>query len=391
MPSTTRDYYDILGVSEDASQEEIKKAYRKLAKKYHPDRNPDAPDAEERFKEISEAHRVLSDPEQREQYDRMRQYGGFPGGGAEGFGGGAGGFGGAGAGRRRGAEGAGGAGFSFEDLGDIGGFGDMFSSIFGGGRSRHGRRAAGARGRARTGDSGRQQRRPVERTVEIPLRVAARGGSVTVTLPITEACATCGGSGAAPGADLQTCQRCEGRGTVSFGQGGFSVSRPCPECLGEGRIPSEPCPSCGGRGEVRQRRTLNVRIPAGVESGDRIRLTGSGRRDAGGNVIVEVQVRDDPFFTRRGLNLVCEVPLNVAQAVLGSRIRVRTVDHQKVEMRIPPGTESGTTFRIPDQGVHKGARKGDQLVKVKIQVPEELSEEGRDAFEEFAEAEGLRH
>ncbi|MDP2498304.1 MAG: molecular chaperone DnaJ [Candidatus Palauibacterales bacterium] len=386
MPRTTRDYYDILGVSEDASQDEIKKAYRKLAKKYHPDRNPDAPDAEERFKEISEAHRVLSDPEQREQYDRMRQYGGFPGG--------AGGFGGSGAGRGgRGPGGAagGGAGFSFEDLGDMGGFGDIFSSIFGGGRSRRGRRTAGARSRAQQGDPGRRKRRPVERTVEIPLRVAARGGSVTVNVPITEGCAACGGSGAAPGADLRTCQRCEGRGTVTFGQGGFSVSRPCPECLGEGRIPSEPCPSCGGRGEVRQRRTLNVKIPAGVESGDRMRLSGSGRRDSGGNVIIELQVRNDPFFTRRGLDLVCEVPLNVAQAVLGSRIRVRTVDHQKVEMKIPPGTESGTTFRIPDQGVRKGARTGDQLVKVKIEVPEELSEEGREAFEEFAEAEGLRH
>lgn len=274
----------------------------------------------------------------------------------------------------------------------MGGFGDVFSSIFGGGRSRRGPRTAGSTGRAGArGDGGRRQRRPVERTVEIPLRTAARGGSVTVNVPITESCATCGGSGAAPGADLRSCQRCDGRGTVNFGQGGFSVSRPCPECLGEGRIPSEPCPSCDGRGEVRQRRTLNVKIPAGVESGDRIRLSGSGRRDSGGSVIIEVQVRDDPFFTRRGLDLVCEVPLNVAQAVLGSTIRVRTVDNQKVQMRIPPGTESGTTFRIPDQGVHKGARTGDQLVKVKVEAPEELSEEGREAFERFAEAEGLRH
>lgn len=385
MPGTTRDYYDILGVSEDASQEEIKKAYRKLAKKYHPDRNPDAPDAEERFKEISEAHRVLSDPEQRQQYDRMRQYGGFPGGGPGGSGAAG------GPGPRSGGPGGGGAGFSFEDLGDMGGFGDIFSSIFGGGRSRGGRTTSGARARARQGDSGRQQRRPVERTVEIPLRVAARGGSVTVRVPVTEACATCAGSGAAPGADLRTCQRCEGRGTVTFGQGGFSVSRPCPECLGEGRIPSEACPSCGGRGEVRQRRTLDVKIPPGVESGARMRLSGSGRRDSGGSVLIELQVRDDPFFTRRGLDLVCEVPLNVAQAVLGSRIRVRTVDNQKVEIKIPPGTESGTTFRIPDQGVHRGARKGDQLVKVKIRVPEELSDRGRETFEEFAEAEGLRH
>ncbi|MFB6368070.1 MAG: DnaJ C-terminal domain-containing protein, partial [Gemmatimonadota bacterium] len=157
--------------------------------------------------------------------------------------------------------------------------------------------------------------------------------------------------------------------------------RPCPQCLGEGRIPSEACPSCGGRGEVRQRRTLSVNIPPGVESGDRIRLSGSGRRDSSGSVIIEVEVEDDPFFTRRGLDLVCEVPLNVAQAALGSRIRVRTVDNRKVELRIPPGTESGTTFRIPDQGIQKGARKGDQLVWVEIEVPEELSDAGRQAME----------
>ncbi len=380
MPTTTRDYYDILGVSEDASQEEIKKAYRKLAKKYHPDRNPDAPDAEERFKEISEAHRVLSDPEQRKQYDRMRKFDGYPGGAR------------ARAGAGRGAGGQGPERHEFDlgfDLGDLGGLSDLFSSVFGGGRARAGRGAAGTDRAAR--QAAARERRPVERTVEIPLRVAARGGSVTVSVPVTEACATCGGSGAAPGADLRSCQNCEGRGTVTFGQGGFSVSRPCPECLGEGRIPSEPCPSCGGRGEVRQRRTLNVKVPAGVESGDRIRLSGSGRRDSGGSVIVEVQVRDDPFFTRKGLDLVCRVPLNVAQAVLGSRIRVRTVDGRKVELRIPPGTKSGTTFRIPDQGVQKGARTGDQLVKVEVEAPEELSEAGREAFEEFAEAEGLRH
>lgn len=384
MPTTTKDYYDILGVSEDASQAEIKRAYRKLAKKYHPDRNPDAEDAEERFKEISEAHRVLSDPEQREQYDRVRQFGGFHGGGAGARAGA--GAGGAGAGR-------GGTGFSFDDLGDLGGFGDIFSSIFGGGTrgSRGGRRGTSAGGRGGRTAGRRQQRSPVERTVRIPLRVAARGGSVTVRVPITESCATCGGSGAAPGADLRTCQRCDGRGTVSFGQGGFSVSRPCPECLGEGEIPSEACPSCGGRGEHRQRRTLNVKIPPGVESGDRVRLSGSGRRDSGGSVIVEVQVEEDPFFTRRGLDLVCEVPLNVAQAALGSKIRVRTVDGRKVELRIPPGTGSGTTFRIPEQGVQKGARKGDQLVRVEIQAPEELSEAGREAMEAFAEAEGLRY
>lgn len=390
MPATAKDYYDILGVSEDASQDQIKRAYRRLAKESHPDRNPDDDEAEERFKAISEAYRVLSDPEKREQYDQMRKYGGRFAGAGRG-GGSAGGFGGQG-------------GFSFrtEDLGEMGGLGDLFSSIFGGmdfggGRAGRGARAGGQRGSAgpRAQQARRARGRDVQRFIEIPLKVAALGGSVNVRLSAADPCATCGGTGAAPGSETARCGRCDGRGTVNFGQGGFSVSRPCPDCLGRGERPSAPCPSCGGQGQVRARRTVKVKIPAGVEDGQKIRLSGQGEpAPAGGragDLVIHVRVKGDSFFQRDGMNLRCEVPINVAQAALGSRIRVRTVEDKKVQLRVPPGTRSGTTFRIPGQGVRKNGRRGDQLVTVRIEMPEEISEEGREAIRSFAEAEGLKY
>jgi molecular chaperone DnaJ len=222
-----------------------------------------------------------------------------------------------------------------------------------------------------------------------------RGGKVTVNVPVTEECATCDGSGAAPGSTLETCPQCDGRGSVSFGQGGFSVNRPCPECMGRGQTPSDPCRVCRGQGQVRSRRKLKVDIPAGVRDGSKVRISGQGERGPGGgpsgDLIIRVRVKDDPFFEREGLNLVCEVPINLAQALLGSRIKVRTVEGKKVVLRIPPGTQTGTSFRVRGQGVQKGDRRGDQLVRVKIQVPEELGEEGREAAEDLAEAEGMRY
>jgi molecular chaperone DnaJ len=382
MATRTEDYYDVLGVAENASQEEIKKKYRKLAKEYHPDANPDDPGAEERFKEISEAYRVLSDPDRRKKYDRMRKYGGrgaFTGGAARSPRGGAG---------PRSEEGR---SFRFEDLSDMnfGGLGDLFSSIFD--RGSRGTRAR----QQRAGTRGPERGRNVEYDVTIPFRTAVRGGKVMVNVPIREECATCDGSGAAPGATQETCPQCDGRGSVSFGQGGFSVNRPCPECMGRGTTPTDDCRVCRGRGEVRSRRKINVTIPPGVEDGSRIRLSGQGERGPGGgpsgDLIIRVRVKDDPFFERDGLDLVCEVPINIAQALLGSRIKVRTVDNRKVVLRIPPGTQSGTRFRIRGQGVQKGDQRGDQHVRVKIQVPEELSEEGLEAARELAEAEGLRH
>lgn len=369
---TERDYYEVLGVAENASQEEIKKAYRRLAKKHHPDANPDDAESEERFKAISEAYRVLSDPEQRKKYDRMRKFGGM------------------GAFRSRGGRPAGagaggqGEGFRFEDLSDMGfgGIGDLFTSIFD--RSRR-REEARSRGPARG--------RNVEYEVTIPFRTAVRGGKVTVQVPIRDSCATCDGTGAAPGATLETCPVCDGRGSVSFGQGSFSVNRPCPECMGRGRSPTESCRVCGGQGEVRSRRKISVTVPSGVDDGSRIRLSGQGERGADGgtpgDLVIRVRVKSDDFFEREGLNLVCEVPINVAQALLGSRLRVRTVDGKKVVLRIPAGTQSGTAFRIRGQGVHEGGRRGDQLVRVRVEVPEELGEDGREAAERLAEAEEL--
>lgn len=368
MATRPKDYYDILGVPEDVSPDDLKKVYRRLAKQNHPDANPDDPDAAERFKEISQAYRVLSDEEQRRKYDQMRRYGGL------------GGFGARPGGAAAGAGGGRGRGFRFEDLG---GLGDIFGSFF----------DLGGRGRRERGQP--SQGRDVEYRVEIPLRVAARGGKVRVTVPLSEECAACDGSGAAPGATLETCQECGGRGTVSFGQGSFSVQRPCPACMGRGEIPTEPCPVCGGRGEVRTHRKISVNVPAGVDDGSRLRLSGQGERGPGGgpsgDVIIRFRVKPDSFFERDGLDLECEVPINLAQATLGSRVRVRTVDRKKVVLKIPPGTQSGTAFRIRGQGVWKGGRKGDQLVRVKVTVPEKLTEEGREALERLAEAEDLRH
>jgi molecular chaperone DnaJ len=374
MATRAKDYYTTLGVGEKASQDEIKKSYRQLAKKYHPDANPEDPSAGERFKEISEAYGVLSDPESRRKYDQVRKYGGLGDFSRQ-------------AGRtRRGpagpaGQGGAGGGFRFEDLGGIG---DIFSSIFDFG----GRRSGGSR-------QGPTRGRDVEYMVEINFRKAVRGGKVTVTVPIREECANCDGSGAAPGTGLDTCAECDGRGTVTFGQGSFSVPRPCPACYGRGKVPRQPCSACQGRGEVTTRRKISLTVPPGTEDGSRLRVSGQGERGPGGgrpgDLIVRFRVKEDPFFEREGLDLICEVPINLAQATLGSRIRVRTVDRKKIVLKIPPGTQSGTTFRIKGQGVSRRDAVGDQLVRVVIRVPEDLSKEGREALERLAEAEGLRH
>jgi len=380
MATQTKDFYRILGIAENASADEIKKAYRKLAKKYHPDANPNDTAAADRFKEISEAYAVLSDEAKRKQYDQMRKYGAFGGvGGMGGFGRGAGPRPGPGAGTETQP-----GGFSFEDLGDVGGLGDLFGSIFEFGRRRGGARAAGP-----------QRGENVEYAVEIPFEVAVRGGKRTITVPITEDCPTCHGSGARPGTDLTTCPECKGRGTITFGQGGFAVSRPCPACYGKGRIPTDPCPTCAGQGQVRQQRQIQVTVPAGVDTGSKIRLPGQGEKGAAGgqagDLIVTFRVLPDHFFTREGLDIHCTVPINVAQAMLGSRIRVRTVDGKRVVLRIPTGTQSGTRFRIKGQGVEKGGERGDQFVRVNVTVPEKLDEREKKLMEEFAEAAGLRY
>lgn len=379
MPTQSKDYYRVLGVPENAKPDEIKKIYRKLAKQYHPDANPNDAAAAEKFKEISEAYSVLSDEEKRKQYDQMRKLGAF---------GGLGGF--RPAGGRPGAAGQPGQGgsFAFEDL-DLGGLGDMFSSIFDfGKRGRGGGTATGPR------PGGPQRGENIEYQVEVPFKTVARGGTITVTLPVTEECPVCSGTGGKPGTPIITCPECKGAGTITFGQGGFGVTRPCPNCMGRGKVPQDPCDNCHGRGQVRQQKTVNVAVPAGVDNGSKIRITGQGEKGAGGgpagDLMLSFRVQPDKFFTRDGLDVHVSVPINLAQAVLGSRIKVRTVDGSVV-LRIPPGTQNGTKFRIKGQGIEKGGRRGDQYVKVEVGVPENLSDEQRQEFERFAETVGLKH
>ncbi|MDQ6925944.1 MAG: molecular chaperone DnaJ [Candidatus Eremiobacteraeota bacterium] len=377
------DYYAVLGVSPTADAKEIKKQYRRLAKQYHPDANNNDEKAAERFKEISEAYTVIGDAEKRKQYDEMRRlgaFGGFGGGGARAGGTRAGGF---------GAQGfpGGGSGTQFDfsnvDVGGMGGFSDIFSSIFGATRGG----TAGAR-------RGPEPGQTVELTIEVPFRTAALGGKVPVELEVSEECPTCHGSGAAPGATLKQCPECDGRGTISFGQGGFAVNRPCPLCLGRGQIPSEPCPTCRGAGQVRTRRTVNVTVPAGADTGTRVRLKGQGGRgDQGappGDLVITFQVLPDRLFRREGLDVIATIPVNVAQATLGSKMQVRTLDGTKVAIRIPAGTSSGRRLRVRGQGIAKGEQRGDMIVELRVTVPKGLTAEQQEKMREFADAAGLK-
>ena len=379
----TKDFYAVLGVGSNASQDEIKKAYRKLAKKFHPDANASDAKAAERFKEISEANNVLGDPAKRKQYDEMRRLGAFDGGGFGGFGGARSAR---GAGARGGAGGGGAQSINFEDfdIGGLGGLGDLFSSMFGGGEARQSSRPRGP-----------EKGQTIEANLDIPFRTAARGGKVPIELEVSEECNTCHGSGAAPGAQLKTCPECNGRGVISFGQGGFAVNRPCPVCLGKGQVPTEPCPTCHGSGEVRVRRKVLVNVPPGVDTGSKIRLKGQGGKGNAngppGDLVITFNVLADKFYKRDGLDVIATVPLNIAQATLGTKISVRTLDGKKVAIKIPPGTPSGKRFRVRGQGIQKGDKKGDLIVEVSIQVPEKLSEEQERMMKEFAEAGGMKY
>jgi molecular chaperone DnaJ len=377
MATTTgKDYYRVLGVAETASDAEIKKAYRRLAKEYHPDKKPGDAAAAERFKEIGEAYAVLSDPEKRKQYEQMRRMRAW-----EGL-------------RRSGAAAAGtarpgrtsepGPQVSFDDLRDFGSLGDLFSSIFDRGK-RGWNRAKGAP----------EQGADVEATVEIPFRLAALGGTLPIRVPVSDNCKECSGTGDAPGSRPTPCPECQGSGTISFGQGGFAVQRPCPACYGRGSIPTDPCPTCGGSGRRTEQRQVILTVPAGVETGSKRRLTGMGERgsDGGspGDLIITFQVKPHNFFRRDGLDVHCTIPINVAQAMLGSKVRVKTIEGKKVTLKIPPATQSGTRFRIAGQGVEKNGRRGDQYVSVKVVVPETLDPEQERLLQEFARSAGLKY
>ncbi len=360
-----QDFYALLGVPDSASPAEIKKAYRKLAKQYHPDANPNNAAATEKFKQISEANGVLSDPEKKAKYDQMRRLGAFSNLGGRG-------------GPRPGASRPGASAptndsFDSSDFGSFG-LGDIFSSIF---------------GKGRRGPEEHEGADHVEVTVAVPFRSAVVGGKVPVTLSMTDACATCGGTGAEPGATMSICPECNGRGTISFGQGGFAVQRPCPQCRGRGKIPSERCHKCNGSGEQRTEKQLLITVPSGTESGTKVRLKGQGpRQKAGGpasDVLVTFQVEPDRFFTRDGLDIKCEIPVTLTQALLGSTVQVKTIYGTRVKLKIPAGTQPGRKFRVKGQGVEKNGQRGDQVVTVNVKIPEKLTPEQEAAYKEFSE------
>jgi molecular chaperone DnaJ len=367
-----KDFYQILGVSEKAGPDEIKKAYRKLAKKYHPDSNPGDAQAAEKFKEINEANEVLSDAKKRKQYDDLRQFAhaGYTGGSFQ-----------QGVNiddllRQFGMAGG-------QDLGGAGAFGDIFSNIFDRG------------GRFRQQRYGPQKGQDLYTEVEVPFDTAAKGGSTVIGISREDACDRCGGTGAEPGSKVEKCPQCGGTGMISVSQGGFAVSRPCPRCYGRGEIVAQPCARCGGTGQVAGLKRLSVKIPKGVADGTNIRLRGQGHPGASGgppgDLIIKVRVAPHRFFRRKGANIYCEVTINLAQAVLGSKIRVRTLNDKKAVLTLPPGTQPGTTFRLKGLGVETDSRKGDQLVTVKVEIPANLKPEERDLFERFAEDLKLKH
>ena len=377
-----KDFYNVLGVSEKATADEIKKQYRRLAKQHHPDSKKGEAKSAERFKEISEAYQVLSDAKKRQQYDEMRRLGAFDGYSPRSSrGGGAGGTRPGGARSRSPAGGPGGGTFDEFDVGGLGGLGDLFSSMFGGGAGRAQR------------PSGPEQGQSVDTTLDIPFRTAALGGKVPIELELNEECVTCKGSGAAPGAKIQSCPECGGRGTISFGQGGFAVNRPCPMCLGKGTVPSTKCPTCGGSGEQRSRKKVNISVPTGVDTGSKIRLKGQGGRGLHGgppgDIMITFQVKPDEHWSREGLDLVVHAPVNIAQATLGSKVSVETLDEKTVSIKIPAGTPGGKRFRVRGQGIAKDGKRGDLIVEVSVTVPEKLNEKQAKLMKEFAEAAGL--
>ena len=349
-----RDYYEVLGVSKDASERDIKKAYKRLAMKYHPDRTEGDADLEAKFKEVKEAYEVLTDSQKRQMYD---QYGHAAfdqnGGGHGGFGGGQG------------------------DFGDI--FGDVFGDIFGGGGGRR---------------QSRQQRgADLRYNLELSLEEAVRGKEVEIKVPTWVSCEPCDGSGAKAGSKPKTCPTCHGAGQVQMRQGFFAVQQTCPTCQGTGSVISDPCNSCHGQGRVEKTKTLSVKIPAGVDTGDRIRLSGEG--EAGmhgapaGDLYVQVSVREHPIFTRDGNNLYCEVPISFTTAAIGGEIEVPTLDG-RANLKIPTESQTGKMFRMRGKGVKsvRSGAVGDLICKVVIETPVNLNDRQKELLKELEESMG---
>ncbi|MFM7718150.1 MAG: molecular chaperone DnaJ [Actinomycetota bacterium] len=341
-----KDYYRALGVAKNATQDEIKKAYRKLAQKHHPDANPGNAAAEERFKEISAAYDVVGDAEKRQRYDQVRDAAaGFGGAGAGGFPGG----------------GAGGVPF------DVGDLGDLFGGLFGGAVRPRGRR--GGRGA------------DLETEVRVSFEDALEGVTVPVRIDGPAPCSACGGSGAAPGTSPVACASCGGSGAVAVNQGPFQMAQPCPRCAGSGRIVERPCAACRGEGAEHRSRTLQVKVPAGVRDGARIRLAGRGEPGRGGapagDLFVGVRVRPHAFFGRQGANVTLDLPVTFAEAALGAEVKVPTPSGP-VTMKVPAGTPNGKVFRLKGRGAPRKGGRGDLLVTVQVDVPSKLSKDEKD-------------
>ena len=360
-----RDYYEVLGVSKGASEEEIKKAYKKLARKYHPDMNPGDKEAEEKFKEVNEANEILSDPEKKARYDQFGFAGVDPSYGA---GAGAGGFGG---------------GFDFGDLGDI--FGSFFGGGFGG---------------TRANPNAPQRGESLRTSVTISFEEAAFGCEKEVSIDRVEQCGECHGSGCAAGTTAEVCPDCRGSGVVQQRRqtplGFMSTSAPCGRCGGKGKIIHQPCKHCGGKGMVRKRKTLSVNIPAGIDNGQTISLRSQGNagKNGGpaGDLLIVVAVRPHDIFRREGTSVLCEAPITFTQAVLGAELEIPTIDG-KVKYNIPEGTQSGTTFRLKGKGIPglNGRGRGDQYVTVYIETPRNLNREQKDALKKFSELLGEKN
>jgi molecular chaperone DnaJ len=347
-----RDFYEILGVAKNASEEDIKKSYRKLAMKYHPDRNPDNKEAEEKFKEVKEAYEMLTNPEKREAYDRYGHAGVDPNGG--GFGGGF------------------GAGGGFGDA-----FGDIFGDIFGGGG-----------GRQRSSGPQVYRGADLRYNLEITLEQAAHGFDTTIRVPSWDKCDTCHGSGAKPGTSPVTCTTCAGHGQVRMQQGFFSIQQTCPKCHGSGKVIPEPCAACGGAGRIKRNKTLEVKIPAGIDSGMRIRSSGNGEPGTNGgppgDLYVEIHIKPHQVFQREGDDLHCEMPISFSKAALGGEIEVPTLSG-KVSFTVPEGTQTGKTFRLKGKGI-KGVRSGyagDLFCHMVVETPVKLTDKQKDLLREF--------
>ncbi len=361
-----RDYYEVLGIQKGASEDEIKKAYKKLARKYHPDMNPGDKEAEEKFKEVNEANEVLSDPEKKARYDQFGFAGVDPN-----YGAGAGG-------------GAYGGGFDFGDLGDI--FGSFFGGGFGGGQRRN--------------PNAPQRGESIRASVSVSFTEAAFGCEKSVTLERSEQCPTCKGSACAPGTTPEICPDCHGTGTVQTRRqtpmGVFASNGPCRKCGGTGRIIHQPCPDCRGTGAVRMRKTIKVTIPAGIDHGQTISLRGQGNagKNGGpaGDLLITVMVQPHELFRRDGVDVFCEAPITFTQAVLGAELEIPTIDG-KVKYSIPEGTQTGTVFRLKGKGIPvlNGRGRGDQYVTVTIETPRNLNKEQKEALRKFSEAVGENH